>query len=393
MQPDDPTTTALNGATPPTEEAAPQKSSLREIAEAAYDEVVEAADEQPEGEPSDQDGRARDDRGRFVAKPGEAAPQDGTQPREDGSRQPADQPHPAPVEGSSSEAPQNWKPEHRLMFSKLPAEAQAFLTERLSEVEGGLQRKIQANVQAAEFVSSIAPVFNHPALAASLQEQGFSPSQAVQDWASMHIRALSPNPQERMQLWMEMGQRMGLDPAALAPSRQGQNGQQLSEADLKDPAIRYFADHLGKVLNDQQALRGQLQSMQQQDAQRQSAEAMKVTRWGIDSFAEEKGSDGKPLRPDFDLVLPQIIELFRANPDRDLREAYETARWMRADTRDKLLQQQRSSVEQKQSDQRARQAVRSNARGLTSPVSKPAGPAGASSLRDVIENSADEVGF
>jgi hypothetical protein len=389
--PDDPTTPLSNGAAPPTEEA-PRKS-LRDIAEDAYDEVLEASDEPEGAEPSAQDGRARDDRGRFVSKPGEAEGDQPTQPgdQQQPAPQPPDQPHPAP-EGSSSEAPQNWKPEHRLMFSKLPADAQAFLTERLSEVEGGLQRKIQANVQAAEFVSSIAPVFNHPALAASLREAGFSPSQAVQDWASMHIRALSPNPQERMQLWMEMGQRMGLDPAALAPNRQGQNGQ-LSQADLKDPAIRYFADHLGKVLNDQQALRGQLQSMQQQDAQRQNAEAMKVTRWGIDSFAGEKDSQGKPLRPDFDLVLPEIIELFRANPDRDLREAYETARWMRADTRDKLLQQQRSSVEQKQSDQRARQAVRGNARGLTSPVSKPADPAGASSLRDVIENSADEVGF
>ncbi len=133
--------------------------------------------------------------------------------------------------------------------------------------------------------------------------------------------------------------------------------------------------------------------MQQQDAERQNAEALKVTRWGIDSFAEEKDSNGKPLHPDFDLVLPEIIELFKANPDRDLREAYETARWMRADTRDKLLSQQRSSVEQKAADQRARQAVRGNVRGLTSPVSKPAEPGGAGSLRDVIENSADEVGF
>ena len=65
---------------------------------------------------------------------------------------------------------------------------------------------------------------------------------------------------------------------------------------------------------------------------------MRVTRWGIDAFAEEKGPDGKPLRPDFDTVLPQIIELFQNNPQRDMREAYETARWINPQTRAKLIE-------------------------------------------------------
>ncbi len=55
-------------------------------------------------------------------------------------------------------------------------------------------------------------------------------------------------------------------------------------------------------------------------------EAIKATRREIDAFADERGPDGKLLRPDFDALLPQIIELFKADPNRDLAETYEMVR-------------------------------------------------------------------
>ena len=388
-----------NGAADPPVAETPRQS-LREIAEAAWDEVVEAAPEGAEAAPVDEGGQLRDSLGRFLPKtpgeePGEAAPSpDGTQPRDEhAAPQQPQEPHPAP-QGSSSEAPANWSAEDRQTFAKLPPEGKEFLLRRHSEMEGDYQRRVQANAVAAQFTSALAPVFGDPVISGSLQQQGLSPYEAIVEWAGFQRRALDPNPQVRMQLLQELGRRMGLlDPAAtgqMSPSVPGQ--PQLSEADLKDPAIRYFADYLGKVSSEQQAQRQQLQLRDQRDAERQMLEVHKVTRWSIDSFAEQKDDQGKPLHPHFDAVLPQIIELYQANPGRDLKEAYETAVWMDPTIRSGLITATAQRERDRLANERAKQAVRSNVRGITSPVSKPAGE-GPQGLRATIEAAADEIGI
>jgi len=389
----------LNGAAEPVVEAPePPRQSLREIAEAAYDEVAGIEPEGQDEAPVDGERQPRDVHGRFAPKspgeePGEAEGRRPTQPREDlAAPQQPQPPHPAPP-GSSSEAPANWSAEDRQNFAKLPPEGQAFLMRRHSEMEGDYQRRVQATATAAQFTSALAPIFQDPTIAGSMQQQGLSPYEAIVHWAGFQKRALSPDPQERFALWQELGRRMGLDPAAGGQMSQPVNGLNLPEEDLKDPAIRSFADYLGKTFNDVQALRGELHQMRQQDAERQTAETLKVTRWGIDSFAEEKDSRGNPLHPHFDAVLPQIIELYRANPERDLKEAYETAVWMDPAIRSTLITAQQNAVREKQANERARLAVRGNARGITSPVSKPDPAGGAKGLRAAIEASADEVGI
>lgn len=396
-----PTTTPVsNGAAPPAAEQ--PKPSLRDIAEASWDEVQDAADasdEPGEQPPVDGDAQPRDARGRFApvdqaAKPGEAAPpDDGTQPRDDtiSAPQQPPEPHPAPP-GSSSEAPANWSAEDRQTFAKLQPEGQQFLLRRHSEMEGDYQRRVQANATAAQFTQALAPVFQDPVIAGSLQQAGASPYDAIQQWASFHKRAMDPSPAVRGALLKELGERMGLNPAAGGPvSQPGQSG--LSEEDLKDPAIKFFADQSAKALNDVQALRGELNQMRQRDADRQTAEAMKVSRWQIDQFADEKDAQGKSKHPHFDAVLEHMIELYQANPARDLQQAYDMAIWAVPSIRASLLAAERQGVQQQQSNERARQAVRSNVRGVTSPVTKPAGEGKATGMRATLEAAADEVGF
>jgi hypothetical protein len=185
---------------------------------------------------------------------------------------------------------------------------------------------------------------------------------------------------------------MGLNPAAAGQMSQP-GAAALSEDDLKDPAIRYFADHIGRTLSDVQALRGELNQMRQQDAQRQTAEVLKVNRWSIDSFADEKDAQGRLKHPHFDAVLPHMIELYRANPERDLQEAYDMAIWAVPSIRASLIAAERNTVQQQHSNERARQAVRSNVRGVTSPVTKPAGDGKPKGLRATLEAAADEVGL
>jgi hypothetical protein len=396
--PPDPDPSA-NGAVQPE-----PRQSLREIAEAAWDEVVEDApdDGAPDGSQSeegvsvDSSGRQRDAAGRFKAadqptEPGEAAPPDGTQPREDTAPQQPESPT-QPPQGVSSEAPANWSAADRQAFSSLPEPAREFLLRRHSEMEGDYQRRVQANATAARFTEALSPVFTDPVIAGSLQQAGASPVDAVHQWAGFHRRAMDPNPQVRAQLLHELSERMGLNSAAIGQMSQP-GAPQLSEQDLQDPAIRYFADHLGRAFNETQQLRADFQRMQHDAAQRQNAEAVKVTRWGIDSFADERGPDGKPLRPDFDEALPALIEMFHANPQLDLGKAYEEARWRTPSIRARLVTASQNTVQQRQANERARQAVRSNVRGMTTAVSKPPPGNGPQGLRASLEASADEVGF
>jgi hypothetical protein len=378
--------------------------SLREVAEAAYDEVLDAsdADEQSgDGEEHVDDGtQPRDANGRFAPRtpgeePGEAEVVEPPSPADQSTaQQPQDGQQPAP-QGSSTDAPANWSEQDRQMFGKLPQEAKTFLLQRHTAMEADYTRKAQASASAVAFAQGLSPVFNEPAIAANLREAGWSAQDAIKEWAGFHLRAIHPDPRVRAGLIAEMSQRLGVDPAALAMSRQAPTGQapQLSEQDLKDPAIRYFADHVGKTVQEVQALRGELNAMRQRAANEAAQESHQRTLWGIDQFAKEKGPDGKPLRPHFDAVMPQMIELFRADPDRDLQEAYSTALWMNQDVRGRLVAAERQTVEQKHSAARAAQAARSNIRGRTSPVSAPAGQQGKMSLRDTLEAAADEVGI
>lgn len=383
-----------NGAAATPEPDEP-RLSMREIAEQAYDDVVDAAGDEPDAGDlvSGQEGRTRDNLGRFVAadqqpKPGEQSndPAPETDPKASNDAKPAD---PAP---GSNQPPQHWPEQDRQNFAKLTPEGQSFLLRRHSEMERDYQGKTQAAATAVQFTQSIAPLFQDPIIAGSLQQARLSPFEAIGQWASFHRRALDPNPQVRVALLSELAQRMGLDPAAGGMSRQGAQGQ-LSEDDLKDPAIRYFAEHIGNTQSQMQALRGEMQRMANSVAERQQQEVLKVTRRSIDSFADEKDEKGNPKHPHFDAVLPTMIELYRANPERDLQEAYDMAIWSTPAIRSQLLASERQTLEQQRSNDRARLAVRGNVRGVTAPVSRPAGDGKAKGMRATIEAAADEAGI
>ena len=386
MPPDEPLT---NGADPP--EA---RQTLREIAEAAYDEVQGNNPEDAGADDAGQDGQRRDSLGRFAskdAKPGEQS--EDPAPKENSDASGDAKPDPAPDAGSSSQQPpQHWSEQDRQTFAKLPKEGQDFLLRRHSEMERDYSTKTQANAVAVQFTQALAPIFQDPVMAGSLQQAKLSPFEAIGQWAGFHRRAMDPNIEVRRALHRELGERMGLDPAAAGQMSQHGPGQ-LSEADLKDPAIRYFADYIGKTQSGMEALRAELTQMKTASEEAQAREVLKATRWSIDSFADEKDAQGNLKRPHFDAVLPTMIEFYRANPERDLQEAYDMAVWATPAVREKLIAADRQSVEAQRSNERARQAVRSNVRGITSPVSKPAGDGKPKGLRATIEAAADEAGI
>lgn len=397
----DPIQPPSNGAAS-TEPEAP-KRSLRDTLEAAWDSVVENAPDADGGDPAaapdiDSGGQPRDEHGRWArrdAQPGEAAqpPQREEHPAPPEPSQQAEQPHPAPAQpGPAAQPPENWSAEDRAAFEEQTEAGKAFLLRRHSQTEGEFQRRIQATTQAANFAQSLAPIFNDPRISRSLSEAGVGPAEAINQWAGFHVRFLT----DPVNMIGELIQRARIDPAVFAgqPAGTAASMPGVPPEALKDPTMRFIADQFGRQNSDLVALRNELQAVQHAAVERQQQEVMRVTRWGIDAFAAETDDKGQPLRPDFDAVLPHIIELFKANPKRDLREAYETARWMHADTRTGLIQRERAAVQQRQADQRAAQAVRSNATGRTHPVAPPPRPEGQKrSLRETLEAAADQVGL
>jgi hypothetical protein len=381
--------------------------SLRDIAEQAYDDLESGADEAPAEasaeEPLASDDRPRDKSGRWVAKseaqPGEAIerpPAVDPAPKPEVSETRATEPDPAAPQARSNQVPEHWSAEDKATFAKLPAEGQTFLLKRHGEMEAEFTRKSQASAGAVQFTQSLAPVFTDRRIQSSLQQMGLNPAQAVQEWASFHVRAMSPNQQDRFNVLVDLTERMGLDPARIfsalnkSPLPEG-----LAEAELKDPAVKFFADRLGQTTGELNALRSEIQQRWAAENQARAQAGEQHARSNIDQFADENGADGKPLRPHFNTVLPIILDLYKANPQRSLAEAYDAACWSHPEVRKQLLAAENQRVQSRHDVEKAKIAQRGNVRGLTSPAVKPPGVNGPSrgSIRDTIEQSAEEVGY
>jgi hypothetical protein len=375
--------------------------SLREVAEAAYDDLIAGDDEgggDQESQETGQDDQPRDTKGRFVARepsePGEADDGPAAAPAPQESPSEATPTQPAPEAGRSTEPPQHWSADDRAVFSRTAPEAQELILRRHREMEQFVTQRTQAAAQAVEFVSALAPVYQDAEISASLQQAGVTFADAIHQWAGFHKRFMSPDPQVRQGLFYELAQRAGIDPAAMAANgnRPGPTSP-LTEEQLKDPTIKFIADTLGKSTQRVQALESTIERIQREGIEQQRAEAQRFTRWGIDTYAEEKDQQGNLLRPHFDAVLPHIIELYRANPQRNLDEAYQTALWMNPQIRSELVNAERRTIQHQASNERARQAVRSNLRGRSGSVTAPVENGQPKSLRQTLEEAADELGI
>jgi hypothetical protein len=389
--------------------------SLRDIAEQAYDDLesgaeAEAPAEGPgpaEGEVAEEtlasDDRPRDKSGRWIAKseapqPGEAIEPLDPAPKPKLETQQPQAPDPAAPQAKSNQVPEHWSAEDKATFAKLPAEGQSFLLKRHGEMEAEFTRKSQASAGAVQFTQALAPVFNDPAIRQSLQSAGVHPVQAIHEWANWHRMGTSEKQEDKFKLLVDLTQRMGLDPArifAALSNAPPPNPMGLSDEDLKDPAVKFIADHLGRSERKLSALEGQLQQREQAEAKAREEWGVKSARQGIDGWADEKGKDGRPLRPHFDVVLPIILDLVKANPQRSIPEAYDAACWAHPEVRKQLLQAEQFRAQSQNDIQKARLAQRGNTRGLTAPVARPNGADGPSKggIRDAIERSADEVGY
>ena len=83
-------------------------------------------------------------------------------------------------------------------------------------MEAEFTRKSQASAGAVQFTQALAPVFNDPANSQRrCSRWDLIRCKAIQEWATLHIRAMSPDQKDKFQLLVDLTQRMGLDPARI----------------------------------------------------------------------------------------------------------------------------------------------------------------------------------
>jgi hypothetical protein len=364
--------------------AAEPQRSLRDIAESVYDDLTTAPDDESEESSAEPEGQQRDERGRFVKKesqPGEAEAETPPSPDEE-TQEPVE--HPAPETGVAAQPPANWSAEDRAAFAELTPKGQEFLLRRHSEMESDYQKRVQATAFSNQFVQAVTPVFNDPDIAESLRQTGRSPIEAVYQWAGFHKRALG-DLNSRITLLFDLANQMQIDPAAVFGLSPAPVNQLFTQEQLADPATKKFADHIGQMSSRLQALEAENQRMHQ--AQEYGLTQMK--RAEIDQFADQRNADGSLAHPYFDWMMPVIQEHYAANQV-SIEHSYNATVKALIDEMSAGAKHQQT---QQQSVQRAQQAVRGNTRGLTAPVSKPAPPEGKRGLRQILEESASEVGF
>lgn len=371
------------------------RRTLSEIAEDSWNEVIDdaGADDGDDFE-TPADTRARDASGRFVSReaiPGEQsqdpAPDDEVAP-------PAQQPI-QPPQGVSNEPPVHWSAEDKATFARMPQEGRDFLLRRHGEMERDYQGKVQASASAVNFVQAMAPVFTDPIIDRSLREAGVNPLQAVEQWGAFHKRAMDPNPQVRVDLLKELATKMAVDPAAAFGPQINQPPGNLPPEVQQNPVFRYLTDQISSVVSANTSLRGELESIRSTGERQRQDEMLRLSRQSVDQFADEVDAQGRLLRPHFNTVIPELMTLMNANPNADMRQAYETACYMNPSVRQILLSAGQQTQQQQDNLRRAQNAARSNVRGMTVPVSKPAPPDDGKpkGLRATIMEAADEIGY
>ena len=165
-------------------------------------------------------------------------------------------------------------------------------------MEAEFTRKSQASAGAVQFTQSLAPVFTDRRIQASLQQMGLNPTQAVQEWAGIHLRAMSPDQKDKFSVLVDMTERMGLDPARIFSAlNKSSMPEGLSEAELKDPAVKFFADHLGQIAGELNALRSEMQQRWAAENQARAQAGEAHAKANIDQFADEVGSRWETITP------------------------------------------------------------------------------------------------
>lgn len=277
------------------------------------------------------DDRMRDEAGRFAAKPVEEV---------------------APVVEAVQEvapprkAPSSWKPDAQAAYLKAEA------GEALTPAEVKLLTE-EANRRESDYHKGIEQYKTHAHEAQAYQ------------------RVVEP--------YMQTIRSLGVDaPTAIAKLFQADHTLRYSDPATKARFLGQLAQEygvdIGQVVNappvdpNMQYLQQQLQQQQQQIQQFHQQQEMREQA-GFQSEIQRFAAD--PAHTHFEAVKEDMALLLQTGKAQDLKEAYDTAVWMRADIRQSLVEQQRAEAQRAAQEQA--QATRAKSAAVSVKGSSPAG--------------------
>ena len=272
--------------------------------------------------------RARDEGGRFAKTETveEPAPATAT-PRAASESAPVEQA--APVEAAALQAaatpaepassvkpPDAWSPAAKAQFATLPAEIQAEIARRESEVHKGFTKQDEQRTVGKQFQEAITPYLP------LIRSEGGDPIRAVQDLLQTAYVLRTAAPQQKQDLFLSLANQFGVDLNQISQRVAGGQSQ-------GDPQV-------AQLRNELQQLQWERQQAEQQ---RQAQEQMQLNQT-IEQFA----ADPKNLY--FPNVRVHMGALMRAGAASSLQDAYDQACRAHPEISRILLQQAEASAEQ-----------------------------------------------
>jgi hypothetical protein len=293
--------------------------SLREQLEAAFEaddqkvtpeETSLVSEVVPDSEPI---GRARDEAGKFAAREEPEVPEELKPERR---------------------APSSWKPDAQAAFLKAdrgepltPQEIKILTAEaekRENDYHKGIEGFKTHAQKARQFEQAVAPYQQ------TLQQLGMDAPTAINKLLEADHKLRYSDPIAKAQYFQNLAQQYGIDLG------------QVQNIPQQDPQTQYLMQQLNELRQTQQMWQNSIQEQERSKANHE-----------LEQFAS---SD----KTHFEAVRGDMADLLEYGKAKSLEQAYEMAIWMRPDTRQTLLEQQRieaqRNYEQQQRTQRAKTA-------------------------------------
>ena len=202
------------------------------------------------------------------------------------------------TQSESVKAPQHWSKADHDVFATLPLAAQKRWVEREQEIDRGFQPKLQEAAQLRKEREEMDALFKP--LSREMELKGITRGAAIKQLLAVEAY-LREQPGEAFK-WL--AQNYGVDLAKLMQERS------------QNPADPQVLSLNQKVQQLEGQLTGFTKAQEKAQFDQQLAHVAKI--------AEEKGTDGKPLRPYFDEVVNEINAVIQSG-ERDVAAAYSKA--------------------------------------------------------------------
>jgi molybdopterin converting factor small subunit len=291
--------------------------------------------------------KPRDEHGKFKAVEPQAAVVDTTASTADASAAAV----PATEVQPERRAPSSWKPDAQAAFATLPPNIQDEVLRRESDYHKGIEG-YKTHAQAAQaFERAVQPYMQ------TIQSLGVDAPTAVGELLKADHTLRYSDPATKARYFSQLAQQYGVDLA------------QVANPPAVDPQYQALQAQLQRQQNEMQAWKNQ-------QAQREQA----VVQTELERFAAD------PANAHFDAVRDDMALLLESGKAQSLKDAYDTAVWMRGDIRQSLIEQQRAEAQKKATEQAQHQKAK--AASVSVKGSSPAS-GGASavkgSIRETIE--------